>query len=317
MTIEPYYIAFVGIFIGVLLALEGLRQMASRGDVGNVKSRRMRMIKAGATPGEMLEILKPDQGSRRTVHVPFISDLPLRIRKAGLAIRPGLFVLLCFGGGVAIYVVAYRLAGPIVAPAAALAGAVLVPVVFLESASRRRTAKLISQLPDALDLMSRGLRVGHPLNATISSVANDMPDPIGTEFGIVVDQISYGDDLVTAFKEMAARVNEEDLHYLAVSIGIQHGTGGNLSRLLSVLSKVIRDRATMRRKIKAISAEGRGSMWILSALPPIIFVMVNVTAPQMYAGIKDDPLYMPVMITIVSLLVANFLALRRLVNFKF
>jgi len=314
--IDPHYLAFVGIFIGALLAFEGLRQFLTRGEGEKTRNRRLRMIEAGATPGEVLQLLKARQGSGLFGRLPFASDLPLRLSKAGIAIRPGLFVLLCVAGGVVSYFAAYRFAGPIAAPGAALAGGLLVPIAVVESARKKRMEKLVAQLPDALDLMSRGLRVGHPLNTTIASVANDMPDPIGTEFGIMVDQISYGDEIATAFRELADRTGEEDLHYLAVSVGIQHGTGGNLSRLLTVLAKVIRDRATMRRKIKAISAEGRGSMWILSALPPLIYGAVTIMTPDFYGGIKDDPLYTPIMIAIVVLLVANFLVLRKLVNFR-
>ena len=314
--IDPHYLAFVGIFIGALLAFEGIRQFLSRGGSEGARSRRMRMIEAGASPGEVLQLLKPPESSGWTGRLPFVSDLPQRLGKAGIAMRPELFALLCLGGAVGLYFVAYEFAGPIAAPAAALAGGILGPIAVIESARRKRMDKLIAQLPDALDLMARGLRVGHPLNATIASVASEMPDPIGSEFGIMVDQISYGDELVTAFREMAERTGEEDLHYLAVSVGIQHGTGGNLARLLNVLAKVIRDRATMRRKIKAISAEGRGSMWILSSLPPLIFGIVTFMTPEFYGGIEDDPLYTPIMITITVLMVANFLALRKLVNFR-
>lgn len=316
-SIDPFYLAFVGIFIGALLAFEGIRQSLSRGAVGKVRSRRLRMIEAGVAPREMLQLLKPARASGWTGRLPFISDLPQRISGAGLTVRPSVFVLLCLGGGIALYFVVHRFVGPIAAPAGAIAGGLLVPIAVLDSRRKKRTAKLIAQLPDALDLMSRGLRVGHPLNATIASVGNEMPDPIGTEFGIMADQISYGDELTVAFREMADRIGEDDLHFLAVSVSIQHGTGGNLSRLLGVLSKVIRDRATMRRKIKAISAEGRGSMWIMSALPVVIFGAVNVMAPAFYGEVKDDPLYVPIMIIIVVLVIANFLALRKLVNFKF
>jgi tight adherence protein B len=314
--IDPHYLAFVGIFIGALLAFEGIRQFLSRGGSEGARSRRMRMIEAGASPGEVLQLLKPPEARGWTGRLPFISDLPQRLGKAGITMRPELFALLCLGGAVGLYFAAYEFAGPIAAPAAALAGGILGPIAVIESTRRKRMDKLIAQLPDALDLMSRGLRVGHPLNATIASVASEMPDPIGSEFGIMVDQISYGDELVTAFREMAERTGEEDLHYLAVSVGIQHGTGGNLARLLNVLAKVIRDRATMRRKIKAISAEGRGSMWILSSLPPLIFGIVTFMTPEFYGGIENDPLYTPIMITITVLVVANFLALRKLVNFR-
>jgi tight adherence protein B len=131
--------------------------------------------------------------------------------------------------------------------------------------------KLVAQLPDALDLMARGLKVGHPLNVTVASVATEMSDPIGSEFGLLVDQVSFGTEIADAFADLADRTDLEDTRSLAVSVGIQHGTGGNLARVLNVLAKVIRDRATMRRKITAISAEGRLSAFILSVLPFGIF----------------------------------------------
>ena len=144
-----------------------------------------------------------------------------------------------------------------------------------------------------------------------------MADPIGSEFGIIQDQISYGDDIVTAFKDFAIRVDQEDARYLAVSIGIQHGTGGNLGRVLKILSKVIRDRATMRQRIHAISAEGRLSAVILTALPFLIFGSVHASTPSYYSDVSTDPLFMPMAATIVGLVVAQAFILNRLVNFKF
>lgn len=314
--IDPYYLAYVGVFIGALFGFEGIRQALSRGEDGKAaKSRRMRMIAAGATPDEVLQLLRAPQKSGWWGRLPVISDLPRRMKQAGIVMKPEVFLLLCAAGAIVIYVVASRF---IAAPGAIAAGAagLLVPLAVVESMRRKRIQKLITQLPDALDLMSRGLRVGHPLNTTIASVANEMPDPIATEFGIVVDQISYGDDIVTALREMADRVGEEDVHYLAVSVGIQHGTGGNLARVLGVLAKVIRDRAIMRRKIKAITAEGRASAWVLSALPVLVFVIVNVMTPSFYGAVRDDPMFMPAMYIIIFLVVANFLALRKLATFK-
>ena len=317
-TIDPYYILYVGVFIGALLAYEGLRQGLSRGEhASEAKSRRMRMLNAGATPHDVLLLLRPPQNTGLLARLPFIAKLPQRMRQAGITMKPQVFLLLCGAGAVAVYVAANGFFGPLGAMAAAFGAGFLVPVAVVDSLRRKRTQKLIAQLPDALDLMARGLRVGHPLNTTIASVASEMPDPIGTEFGLILDQVSYGEDIVTAFKEMAERVDEEDTYYLAVSIGIQHGTGGNLGRLLGVLSKVIRDRATMRRKIKAISAEGRTSMWILSSLPLAIFGFVNFTAPDFYGGVSGDPLFLPMMAIVATLSVVNFLILRKLVAFKF
>jgi tight adherence protein B len=163
--------------------------------------------------------------------------------------------------------------------------------------------------------MARGLRVGHPLNTSIGTVAQEMPDPISSEFGIIFDQVNYGEDLPDAFQDFADRVDIEDVYYLSASIGIQHGTGSDLARVVELLAKVIRSRIMMRRKVKAISAEGRASAAFLSSLPILMFVFTSISAPGYYSGVYDDPLFMPMATAIVVLTIANALILRKLVNF--
>lgn len=198
--------------------------------------------------------------------------------------------------------------GGIVAAAAA--------VKYLRVRHNRRMAAMVAQMPDALDLMMRGLRVGHPVGATIGNVARTMPDPIGAEFRQLSDQITHGDYLADAFRDFAQRTGQEDVAYLSVAISIQHGTGGNLGEMLGTLSGVIRDRIVMRRKIKALSSEGRLSAWLLSSLPVVIFAATSISSPQYYSGVADDPLFKPLMAATVVLVVVNFLALRKLVDFK-
>jgi tight adherence protein B len=147
-------------------------------------------------------------------------------------------------------------------------------------------------------------------------VAETMPDPIGTEFGIMVDQISYGDELVVAFRKLADRNPSEDFNYLAVSIAIQHGTGGNLGRILGVLAGVMRGRIMMRRKIKSMSAEGRISAWILSSLPFLMVGLNSIITPEYYGDVVNDPLFMPLALATLGLILLNGFVLFRLVNFR-
>ena len=190
--------------------------------------------------------------------------------------------------------------GPVIAALAAFFLCMVLPILAVRLQRTQRINDLVRQLPDALDMMARGLKVGHPLQTSLSSVANEMPDPIGTEFGLVVDQVAFGDDLVDAFNEFADRLNQEDVHYLATAIAIQHGTGGDLARVLTTLSKVIRERLTMRRKVKAVSAEGRLSAAILSVVPVIIFVGLNVMSPSYYGDIADEPLAKPLVFAVIG-----------------
>ncbi len=317
-NIDAEFIVYVGIVVGVLLAFEGLRQMlAGRGSKDEARSRRMRMIQKGATTEEILAILKPEDKETFASRMPLVGDLPKVLRQAGVSISSGAFLTTCFAAFVAIAVLFSQLTHPLGAILFAFVLCMIVPIMAVRLQRTQRVNELVKQLPDALEMMARGLKVGHPLNASLASVANEMNDPIATEFGIIVDQVSFGDDLTDAFNEFADRLNQEDIHYLSTAVAIQHGTGGDLARILNTLAKVIRDRLTMRRKIKAISAEGRMSASILSVVPVIIFVGLNVMAPAYYGDIADEPLAGPLVFIVATLVILNAIILRKLVTFRF
>ncbi len=317
-NIDAEFIVYVGIVVGVLLAFEGLRQMiASRGSKDEARSRRMRMIQKGATTEEILAILKPDDKQTFASRLPLVGDLPKVLRQADVAMSSGAFLTTCFAGFVAVAVLFSQVTNPFGAIVFAFVLCLIVPIMAVRLQRTQRVNDLVRQLPDALEMMARGLKVGHPLNASLASVANEMNDPIATEFGIIVDQVSFGDDLTDAFNEFADRLNQEDVHYLSTAVAIQHGTGGDLARILNTLAKVIRDRSTMRRKIKAISAEGRLSAAILSVVPVIIFVGLNVMSPKYYGDIADEPLAGPLVFIVATLVILNAIILRKLVTFRF
>lgn len=314
---EAGSLAYAGIFLGVLLAFEGLRQILTRSEsLGEARNRRMRMIAAGASTEDLLRILKPTTDTWRLSGLPLIGSLPQDLRRAGMTIAPGLFVTICLGALVTIAVAASLMVPLAIAAPVAIVLCLVVPLIVVRIKRRQRLDKLVTQLPDALELMSRGLRVGHPLSATIGSVATDMLDPVASEFGTMVDQVAFGEDLVDAFADFAERTGLEDVRYLAVSVAIQHGTGGNLAQVLMTLSKVVRDRLTMRRRIKAISAEGRLTSIFLSALPFLILGATTISSPGYYWDVAGDPLFRPFAIVIGVLVVANFLIMRKLVDFR-
>lgn len=316
-TSELMTLVYAAIFLGALAAFEGLRQLISRTETnGEARNRRMRMIGKGANAKKVLGLLKPTPDRWMLSGVPFIGPLPKSLRLAGKATKPWVFLLLCLA---AMAMVAGALSlrlTPGIAFGVALALCLGIPVQAAHSAGKRRMKLMVQQLPDALDLMARGLKVGHPLNTTIATVASDMVDPIASEFGVLVDQIAYGDDLVSAFADMATRLDQEDVRYLSVSVAIQHGTGGNLSEVLGTLSKVIRDRITMRKRVAAISSEGRLTCNFLSCLPLLILAAMSFTAPDYYTGVSADPIFKPVAIIVVILIVGNYLIMRKLVNFR-
>ncbi len=316
-SIDARLIFYLGIFMGILLLWEGMRQVLSRREnQQEATSRRMKLIKSGKSVEEVLSILKPEPKKGIFSNLPFVGDLRQTLLSAGMTMGPSTFVFGCLVGFVLTSVVAIAFTTVQMALVIGFSLFIFLPIVLVRNSAERRLDKLVKQLPDALDLMARGLKVGHPLNTTLASVANEMPDPIGSQFGIVVDQVSYGEELTDAINEFADRVDQEDARYLAASIALQHGTGGDLARVLSTLGKVIRARIIMRRKIKAVSAEGRMSAVVLSIIPVVIFGFVMISNPSYYGDVSDDPLAMPVAALVTFFVVANALALRKLVNFR-
>jgi tight adherence protein B len=190
------------------------------------------------------------------------------------------------------------------------------PYLVLRSLRKGRQKKFGAQFPDAIDIIVRSLRAGHPVSIAISMVAREQPDPIGSEFGIVADEITYGADIETAMRNLYFRVGQDDLPLFVTAVAIQSSTGGNLGEILENLSAVIRQRFKMRRKIRALASEGRASAMILSSLPIAMFGIINLVSPDFYASVWDQN------ITKVALTMAacwmgigNFI-MYRLVNFK-
>ena len=316
--IDAQFVIYLGAIIGGLLVLEGLRQLFSRSaGAEQAKSKRMQMIAKGATTEQILKVLKPTEKRSFVERLPFVGDLPTVLRQAGITMAPGAFLATCFAAAVAIAVIAFQFMNPLNAVVLGIIVGLFLPILQVRMKRSERLGALVQQMPDALDLMARGLLVGHPLNTSLTAVANEMPDPIGSEFGIVVDQVSFGDELTEAFRDFSDRIDQEDVHYLSTAIAIQHGTGGDLARVLKVLSRTIRDRITMRKRIKALSAEGRLTAAFLSFIPVLIFVLMQVLTPSYYGSIASEPEAVPLGIAIVVLVVLNALAMRKLVNFRF
>ncbi len=194
--------------------------------------------------------------------------------------------------------------------------ATVLPILVLHLLRRRRQKKFAAQFPDALDTIVRSLRAGHPVPVSISLVGREMPDPIGSEFGILSDEITYGADLETALRNLYLRIGSDDLPLFVIAVSIQASTGGNLGEILQNLSAVIRQRFKMRRKIRALAAEGRASAMILSALPIGLFIVVQITSPDFYASVWHEHLTKLLLVGgAVWMLVGN-LTMFKMVNFK-
>lgn len=191
------------------------------------------------------------------------------------------------------------------------------PLMFLMRCRTQRKAHFNEQLPNALDVIVRSLRAGHPINAAMELVTLEMPDPIGTEFGLVVDEMTYGLDIQEALENMADRIELPDFEFMVVSINIQYETGGNLAEILENLSRIIRDRFSLTRKVKALSSEGRISALLLAVLPVLTILGLMVSNPSYYGDVADDPLFIKVTIIILGMFLTGNYIMYRLVNFRY
>lgn len=194
--------------------------------------------------------------------------------------------------------------------------AFILPYLWLRWRHNKKTTLFGKQLPEAIDLITRSLKAGHPVPVALTMVSREMPDPIGTEFGIVVDEVTYGSDLVSALISLYERIGHPDLPLLVSAVSIQSTTGGNLREILDSLSKVIRERLKMKAKVKAISAEGRLSAGFLSAMPILLFMVLLFLLPDYYGGIWDETLTWYMFAGLGFWLVMGNLLILKMVSFR-
>jgi tight adherence protein B len=192
----------------------------------------------------------------------------------------------------------------------------VMPLLLLRMKRSKRQKSFGAQFPDALDMIVRSLRAGHPVPIAIGMVSREMKDPVGSEFGIVSDEITYGADLETAMRNLYFRVGQDDLPLFVTAVAIQGSTGGNLGEILENLSGVIRERFKMRRKIRALAAEGRASALILSSLPIAIFLIIQFVAPDFYKSVWNQDLTKIGLGSAATWMLVGNLIMWRMVNFR-
>ncbi len=227
-----------------------------------------------------------------------------------LGVIVGVFSLFAFG---AVMLFRHSL---FEAGVAGLFSATLLPYMALRFLRSRRQGKFAAQFPDSLDIITRSLRAGHPVPVAVNMVGREMGDPIGSEFGIVTDEVTYGAELETAMRNLYARIGSDDLPLFVTAVAIQGSTGGNLGEILQNLSGVIRERFKMRRKIRALAAEGRASAMILSALPIGMFFIILWLVPDFYGSVWDIPLTKQLVGGASVWMIIGNIIMFRMVNFK-
>ncbi|MCP4185637.1 MAG: type II secretion system F family protein [Hyphomicrobiales bacterium] len=274
---------------GIIIAETIYLMIAGNKDKRATINRRIKLKGNKMSQRDVLVQLRKERGMDKGGHS-ILSMEKLRVLKTQSGLRMSLshFIPLCIFISIltGLYI-SYKF--DILYPAflAPVVGATLLPRFVLNWRKKRRHKVFGEQFPEALDLIVRGLKAGHPVPVAVSMVGREMADPIGSEFGILTDELTYGSDMLSAMQSLEERVGHEDLPLFITAINIQSSTGGNLREILEGLAATIRERGKLKRKIRAVSTEGRMSAYILTALPCLLGLVLMVAMPDYYNSVID------------------------------
>ncbi|TAJ72497.1 MAG: hypothetical protein EPO51_10395 [Phenylobacterium sp.] len=292
-------------------------------------NRRLTMLASGQAPEQVYAALvrEPISAGTGAFWRAWRPRLSAALAQAGLRITPEQTITLVGAGAAVLWVISLVLASS--APGSDIVAGGLLSLVgslllsgggvwlWIGACRRRRLARLEAQFPVALDIIGRALRAGHPVISAVHLAAEELPDPTGSELGLVVDETSYGMDFREALAHFARRTGSSDAHFFAVSVSIQSETGGNLAEILEGLSAVMRGRATLAQRVKALSSEGRASALLMSVLPIGLLAVQLLIHPAAYAAKVADPIFWPVAGVAAVLYVTGWVAVRRIINFRY
>jgi tight adherence protein B len=299
----------------LLQALSGAGKYANR--MIREANHRLRALAKDETPTSLLAELRKSRGLDRFGQIArFHRGIGEMVVQSGLRFGAiWIYVAMFWSAMIMAGLFIWKM-GALWAALPGLAIGASLPLLVLKFLVGRRRKKAVSQLPEAIDVVVRSLGAGHPVPVAMALVGREMPDPIGTEFGMASDEISFGSATGAAVQRMAERVGHEDFELFAAMVRLQERTGGNLAELLRANASTIRARQKMRLKIKAASAEGRMSAMILNAAPLLLFLAIQTLSPEFYGEVWGNPLVMPVLIGVVIWMGIGNLVMRKMINFK-
>ena len=321
MQISMAPLIYILIFVAVVVIVEGiyLTVFGKSISLNNRLNRRLTLLEKNANREQVLEQLRKEMNQHLTANnIPLYSLLAQKAQRANIAFSPrGLVGIMALVSVVAFVLLAVFTSASLPVRAILSVGMGIFGVyTWVNRKAKKRMSLLEEQLPDSIELMVRSLRVGHPFSTAIGIVSKEIPDPLGTEFGVITDEAAYGREVTESLKAFAERMDSQDLRFLAVAVSIQQQSGGNLAEILDGLSKVIRARFRLFRRVAAITAEAKWSGMFLSAFPIGALVLIQVVRPNYYDAVQDTPAFIPAAIFVAVFLVINIIYMKVMTNIK-
>lgn len=313
-------------FVAVLLMLEGgyLFWQSHRGPQARKLRDRLRGANAFGTEATNSALLKArflsdlSPMERNFRELPQVREMSRYIEQAGMRWTvPSLLLGSVVLGVVGLYVAYELLRQSLLTSLIAAVVLTLLPLAYVRMKRQRRLNRIEAQLPDALDLMTRALRAGHAFTAGLKMVSEEIADPIGGEFRILHDEVSYGITMQQALVNLTERVPLTDLRYFMVAVLIQRESGGNLTEVLSNLARLVRERAKLAAKVRVMSTDGRMSALILGCLPFAIGGVLYLVNPKFMGPLFTDPIGTQIVSTLLIMMAMGAVVLRQIIRIRF
>lgn len=296
----------------------------------NTVNKRLRMISEGRSREQVIAKLRKNEGGDYSTLPSALATrlvkLERSLRATGVGISVGQVLLLmaaAFGVLAALIAIAVVVSDIAITPGVilligtiAFCSSFVLPLMVIDALAQRRRKRVEEQFPISLDVFVRALRAGHPVASAIDLLTRELPDPIGSEYGLVADEVSYGAELPDSLAAMAERWDLEDIRMFVVSLSVQSETGGNLAEILEKLAEVIRARASLYLKVRALSSEGRMTGWMLTILPVAAFVGLFLINPKFYLDVAQDPMFIIGFIGLIVMYSIGFIMIRAMVDIK-
>jgi tight adherence protein B len=244
--------------------------------------------------------------------------LGTRLTQAGLDWTPQKFMIVSAVTGAAFFAGAMMFGGGLLAAVGlGFAGGFGLPRWMLNYLKKRREKKFLKALPDAVDVIVRGIKAGLPLFDSIKVVAADSPEPLRSEFLAIIETQAIGMPLGEACTRLYERMPLPEANFFGIVVAIQQKSGGNLAEALGNLSKVLRDRKKMAEKIQAMSMEAKASAGIIGSLPPIVMLLVYITTPQYMSVLWTHPMGQLMLVGCVIWMSMGIFVMKKMINFDF
>lgn len=246
--------------------------------------------------------------------LPFAQASRPRLLRAGLAEKTGRFFAAC----ILVFLITLYIGRSLglLAFVAAIFMAYIFAFWYIRRRIQKRNVAFLNYFPDALDMIVRSVRSGYPLNSAIRMVADNMQAPVSTEFRQVADEVAYGSSLIEALQRMSYRIDEPDVRFFVVVLGVQQDVGGNLSEVLHNLSNIIRKRKHIRLKIRALASEGRATAWVLGSMPFVEAALIQTVSPDHLTPLFTTSMGHTVLALTIGIVALGIFIVRQIINIR-